>query len=172
MNAILKFSITLSILLFVFVGGFLTAGLLQNAEFKGSKTEVIPANVEQVWDYLSDFPDWKNRRKEIISIEILEADAEKVPLRWKQKTSMNGFLLFERGDFIPNQKLETKIIDSSFQLTGRWVYTLEPQGNTTRVTLTEESKINSPMIRGAYLFSGRDTNLKQEIETVLNHFLR
>ncbi len=163
---------TLSLLLFGFLGVFLSAGLLQDAEFEGSRTEIIPANVDQVWEYLVDFQDWKNRRKEVVALEILEADSEKIPLRWKQKSSMNGYLLFKRGEFVPKEILESILIESSFQLTGRWKYTLESLGNTTRITLYEKTTIENPMIRGSYLFNGRDANLKQEIEIVLNHFLR
>jgi len=172
MKAILKFSFTLSFLLFLFLGIFLGAGFLQKEDFLGSRVETIPAPVDRVWDYLIDIQDFPNRRIEINSIRIDAIREDGLPVRWSLITDQGGTLEFELGDMIPQKKFQTKLLDSSFKMTGVWTYELTPKGNNTELRLTEESKITSPVIRGAFLFSGREANIQREMESVLYHFLR
>jgi hypothetical protein len=170
MNRTLKFSIGLSLLLLLSVGLFLGIGYFQNPKYNHTISETMNVPSEQVWKYLIDVQDLPNRREEVVKVEIIEKDATNFPLVWKEITDMGGYLLFKRGITIPNQKIEFILAESSFKMLGTWTYTLEEKSGLTTVSITEDSEIASPLIRGVYFLAGRDSTLRQEMSIIRNYF--
>ncbi|BDA80518.1 polyketide cyclase [Leptospira kobayashii] len=170
MNRTLKFSIALSLILLLLVGLFLGIGFFQNPKFEGTKSEAIGASKEEIWKYITDINDLPNRRKEVLKVEVLEKDDTTIPKLWKEHTDMGGYMTFERGETIPNKKIEIILADSSFKMRGSWTYEISEANGYSKLSITERSEINSPVVRGAYFLAGRDSTLKQELEMVRNHF--
>jgi hypothetical protein len=125
---------------------------------------------DQIWKYLIDVQDMPNRRKEVVRVEIIEKDATNSPLIWKEITDMGGYMMFKRGMSIPNQKIEIILTESSFKMLGTWTYEFTRQNEFTSITITENSEISSPLIRGAYFLAGRDSTLRQEMRMIQNYF--
>jgi hypothetical protein len=166
----LKFSLGLSLVLLFLVGLFLGIGLVQDAKYSGNVSETINVKSEVIWNYLIDVQDMPNRRKEVTSVEILRESESKMPLEWKENTDMGGYMTFRLGERTPHEKLEVLLVESSYKMLGKWTYQLNEKNGLTTVTITEESEISSPLIRGAYFLAGRDSTLKQEMSMIRNHF--
>lgn len=166
----LKFSLGLSLVLLFLVGLFLGIGLVQDAKYSGNVSETINVKSEVIWNYLIDVQDMPNRRKEVSSVEILRESESKMPLEWKENTDMGGYMTFRLGERTPYEKLEVLLVESSYKMLGKWTYQLKEKDGLTVVTITEESEISSPLIRGAYFLAGRDSTLKQEMSMIRNHF--
>lgn len=128
----------------------------------------VPAS--KIWNYLLSIEEMPSRRKDVVRVEIIEKDLNHIPLAWKEITDMGGYMLFKRGATIPEQKFEVILYESSFKMRGTWTYEMAEKNGLTTVTITEESEIFSPLIRGAYFLAGRDSTLLQEMSMLRNHF--
>ncbi|TGL60351.1 hypothetical protein EHQ58_07600 [Leptospira ognonensis] len=170
MNKSLKFSLGLSFLLIFLVGLFLGIGLFQEARYTNSISETMEVPASKIWNYLLSIEEMPSRRKDVVRVEIIEKDLNHIPLAWKEITDMGGYMLFKRGATIPDQKLEVILYESSFKMRGTWTYEMAEKNGLTTVTITEESEIFSPLIRGAYFLAGRDSTLLQEMSMLRNHF--
>ncbi|MCZ8157490.1 MAG: SRPBCC family protein [Leptospira sp.] len=167
----LKISFGISLILLCLVATFLGIGFVQEVEYKHSISGSLNVPRAEIWTFLVDFKDIPNRRKDVIQVEIMELDpATSIPIKWKELTEMGGYMTFQRGETIPNQKLEVQLIDSSYKIRGKWTYELSEQHGITTITVTERSEIKSPLIRGAYFLAGRDSTLQQELAMIQNHF--
>lgn len=142
---------------------FVVAGLIGKKFFAGSRSKVFPnLSAENVWNYLMDVEALPSRRKEIKSVEILEDD------KWKEYTDMGGWILFERTEKVKNKKLTLNMIESTFGMSGTWTYELNDTEKGLKVTIYEESNIDSFFAKAMMTLVGRDANLKQELRYIEN----
>ncbi len=167
----LKFSLGISFALIGLVAVFLGLGFAQDTKYKNSVEEVFNATPEQIWTYLIDVESIPNRRKEVVSVEIIEKDPQGLVSVWKEIPDMGGYMKFRRGEFVPNVKLEVILFESSYKMLGKWTYELTNKNGNTLVRVTEETEIVSPLLRGAFFLAGRDSTLQQELD-FLRNFVR
>lgn len=144
---------------------FLTIGYVAHQDFEGQATRTLTAPVEQVWEVLTDLEDLPNRRKEIVKVEMAEANAQGLPT-WKEYTDMGGYILFEYLEKIEREKLVVNMKESTFGMSGTWTYELRPVGNETQLTIIENSTIDNVMIRSLMTITGRSANLFREFEVI------
>ncbi len=170
MNKSLKLSLGLSLVLMVLVGLFLAVGFFQKEKYSNSITETLNVPPNAIWEYLIDVQDMPNRRKEVVKVEVLESDSAKIPLVWKETTDLGGYMLFKRGATEVGKKIEMILFESSYKILGKWTYELKSENGLTKVTISEESEISSPLIRGAFFLAGRDSTLQQEMRMINNYF--
>lgn len=155
-------------IIILFVGGFLgitAVGFFSSSKYQGSLTKTISAPPEKIWNYLTDLKELTKNRPEVLDIEDLGKN-EKGLRKWKEKTDMGGYIIFEIIEEVPYQKITMRMSESTFAMTGTWTYELEKQENETRVTIKEDSELHSVYVRSVLTFYGRDANLKQEMDLI------
>jgi len=90
---------------------------------------------------IQSFPEW---RPSVQRVEVLPPGGAHPRFR---EIGSDGSILFETDSLVPNKRLVNRIADRSLPFGGRWVYELTPDGNGTRLTITEEGEVYNPIFR-------------------------
>jgi len=90
---------------------------------------------------IQSFPEW---RPSVERVEVLPPSGAHPRFR---EIGSDGSILFETDSLVPNKRLVNRIADRSLPFGGRWVYELTPDGNGTRLTITEEGEVYNPIFR-------------------------
>jgi hypothetical protein len=145
--------------------GFWAVGALANESYSGQLSKKFNASPERLWAVISDFTELQKGRREIVKIEILQTDSLG-PVKWKEFTDMDGFIVFERVEMHPNKMLKLKMLSSSFGMSGFWTYSIEAADNQSKLIIAEQSIVEQAVVRSALVLAGRDANLKQEMSLI------
>lgn len=140
------------------------AAMKSPEQYSGRIEKKFRIPITKVWDYISDIEGTPLRKKEIKRVEVLNKTGYEVR-SWKEYTDMGGYILFEAAS-IPLERFEKRMIESSFGMTGTWLYELRGNEDVCILAITENSRTIKTMVKLALLFSGRDSNLKREMEII------
>lgn len=113
---------------------------------RASRSATIRATPEQVFALITGvaaFPQWRSGLK---FVDLVAQDSAGRPLRYRERGS-NGDILFEIVERIPSRRLAGRIADPKLPFGGTWTYDLEPAGQDTRLTITEDGEIYNPVFR-------------------------
>jgi len=125
---------------------------------------VIPVPVDQVWKRITTVTDFTRWRKDMTSIQIVNdsqwvevAGSMRVPMRMGERDSL---------------KRAVVVIDSiDLPFGGERVYELQPQGNSTQVTITENGEVRQPFFRFVSTFiMGRTATMRKYLSSLQDSF--
>lgn len=139
-------------------------GLCLPRQHTAMMSAVIPASVDQVWKRITtvaDFPRW---RKDMTSIQIVNdsqwvenAGSMHVPMRMGERDSLKRAVVVINSNDLP--------------FGGEWVYELQPQGNSTQVTITENGEVRQPFFRFVSAFiMGRTATMRKYLSSLQDSF--
>ena len=116
-----------------------------------SRSMVLHQTPEDVYKVVRDFgkmPEW---RLELKRVEVEDRPGEGVRFREESKS---GTVNYEVVEDIPAQRLVTRILDTNLGYSGKWTYTFAPEGNGTRVSITEDGEVSNILFRfmSRYIF--------------------
>jgi uncharacterized protein YndB with AHSA1/START domain len=104
----------------------------------------LHAQPDSIFNTITDPAAALSWRSDLRSVEILTEPGG--PLRWRESTSNGTFtLVAERLE--PPTYLVTRLDDPELPFDGRWIHFLEPSAGGTRMTITEEGHVYSPIFR-------------------------
>ena len=86
------------------------------------------------------FPKWRS------DVEGIEVTARTPRLQWRERGS-NGTITYELQENDPPRRLVTRITDRTLPFGGTWTFTLEPSGDGTKLTITENGEVYNPLFR-------------------------
>jgi hypothetical protein len=110
-----------------------------------TRAAIIGAPSDVVFTTITDFanaPSWRSDVRKMTE----SVDASSGRKRVTEESS-NGTMMMEIEQLVPNTRLVTRIVGDDLPWGGAWAYALEPQGNTTRVTITEHGEVYNPIFR-------------------------
>jgi len=121
------------------VGGRLPVGHV------ATRSVVINAPTEVVFGTITDFAAAPTWRPDLKSMSVV---ADPATGRWRvTEESSNGAMTMDVEQMVPPSRLVTRIVGDDLPWGGAWAYALEPEGNTTRVTITEYGEVYNPIFR-------------------------
>lgn len=128
----------------------------------------IEAPQDSLWALITDvrrFPEW---RPDVRSVEVVSD--EPGPLSWRETTGM-GALTFVVDQWDPPRRLVARIADQGIPFGGSWTYVLEPAGDGTSLTITEDGEVYNPLFRfmSRFIF-GHEGTLRAYLEAVEGYF--
>ncbi|MFY9553998.1 MAG: SRPBCC family protein [Blastocatellia bacterium] len=119
-------------------------GSLMPKGHTASRTTVIKAPPEVLWQTLTDcaaFPEW---RADVKSVEVLpDRDGHRV---WRED-GKNGKLTLETIEANSPSRLVLRIADPDLPFGGTWTYDLQPSAGGSRITITENGEVYNPIFR-------------------------
>lgn len=121
-----------------------------------SVSRSLRATPDEVWSVITDIDAMPSWRKELKGIERT-AGKDVLP-RWVEKSGFGDIPLQAEMMEKPH-RLVTRIDDPKLPFGGRWTYELAAEGKETRLKITEDGEVKSPMFRfmSKYIFGHRKT---------------
>jgi uncharacterized protein YndB with AHSA1/START domain len=131
-------------------------GMLLPKEHTARSHATFNAAPDSIWRALTDvegFPSW---RGDVTRVELLPASNGH--RSWRE-IGKNGTITFEEVAAEPSRRLVSRIADPGLPFGGSWTYDLAPDGNATRVTITENGVVHNPVFRfmSRYVFGHHAT---------------
>lgn len=101
-----------------------------------------PASV--VFAAITDVPNLPTWRKELTSVELLpDQDGKRC---WRE-VSKYGPMDLRVEEIVPDRKLVGRIVTPGSPFGGTWTYRLEPRGDATELTITENGEVYNVFFR-------------------------
>jgi hypothetical protein len=110
-----------------------------------SRSVVIGAPNDVVFMTMIDFasaPTWRSGLKSVWVTTDETTGRQRVT-----EESSSGTMTMEVVELMRPSRLVTRIVGEGLPYGGAWAHALEPQGNTTRVTITEHGEVYNPVFR-------------------------
>lgn len=103
--------------------------------------------MDTVYSVLEDVERWPEWHPGISRLTPLEDSSDRPA--WRVSGS-DGSMTITMAEREPPRRMITLADGGMF--VGRWTYRLEPRASGTRLTITEEARIDNPLVRGLTLF--------------------
>lgn len=110
-----------------------------------TRSVLISAPSDVVYNTIVDFAAAPTWRSEVKSMSVTVDPATK--RQRVTEVSSTGTMTMEVEQSVPPTRLVTRIVGEGLPYGGAWAYALEPQGNSTRVTITEHGEVYNPIFR-------------------------
>ena len=110
-----------------------------------SRSAVIGAPADVVFNTITDFstaPSWRKSVKRMTVTVDSTTGRQRVT-----EDGSTGTMTMEVEQLEPPTRLVTRIVGEDLPYGGAWAYALEPEGNSTRVTITEHGEVYNPIFR-------------------------
>lgn len=152
----LKIIIAIVASILVMIGVVWVAGSRLPVSHVASRSAVIGAPVDTVFMTMTDFvasPTWRSGVK---SVTVGRDSTEHLQI---VEVSSQGTMTMVMVEHIPPTRFVTRITGKSLPYGGAWAHALQPQGNSTRVTITEHGEVYDPIFRfiGRYIIGHTGT---------------
>lgn len=141
----LKVIVAIVVAIAAMVGVVAFAGSRLPVAHVASRSVVIGAPTDVVFKTMTDFastPTWRSGLKSVWVTTDPTTGRQRVT-----EESSNGTMTMEVEEVMLPARLVTRIVGESLPYGGAWAHALEPQGNTTRVTITEHGEVYNPIFR-------------------------
>lgn len=122
----------------------LGVGWLLPVEHTAAVRARIDAPPESVYARILDVEAGEGWREDVHEVVVLSGPNE--PVRWRE-TGDFGSIVMVRDEAMPASRVVARIDDPEQPFGGRWIYRLEPDAGGTRLTITEEGEVYSPLFR-------------------------
>lgn len=129
------------------VAGVLVVGMMLPESHTATVAAEYPVPPELVWSAITEvdaFPQW---RRGVTRVEVLEPAEEGGPPRRWRETGEYGPMTLEVVEMEPGRRLVARIADQGLPYGGTWTYRAEPVPGGTRLTITEDGEVYSPLFR-------------------------
>ena len=110
-----------------------------------SRSVVIGAPTDVVFSTITDFgsaPSWRSGLKAVTVTTDSTTGKRRVT-----EEAKTGTTPMEVDQLVPPTRLVMRIVSEGMPYGGAWAYALEPQGNATRITITEHGEVYNPVFR-------------------------
>lgn len=162
MKRILKFSGTIAAVVAVVCGGVFLWGALLSSEYTADAKIVVAANPPDVWDAVTSPEGQSEWRTSVNSVEH-------IPHGWIEHTP-SGKVRVESKLEQPYSRFRIQLEESGADVSGTREFKFESVQGGTRVTVTEQGRVSSPVSR--FLLAvvlGYDYTLRQYLGDLKAH---
>ena len=107
-----------------------------------SRDDTLPGPQGQVFSLITDVAQQPSWRTGVTGVDVLSTD----PLKWREHQGSDA-ILFEVVESRPPDLLRVRIADPDLPFGGTWTYELHPDGNGTKLRITEQGEVFNPIFR-------------------------
>lgn len=155
--------------LLITVGTVFAGGALLPREHVATGSVVIAHPPDEIWRVIrrvGELPTW---RKSVTRVEIIDGPPE-APAAWAEYSGRDAIpLRLEQST--DSRSLTTRITNDKLPFGGTWTIELTPEGNGTRVRVTENGFVNPPPFRFiAKFFVGHAATLRGYLTDLARKF--
>ncbi|MEI6739417.1 MAG: SRPBCC family protein [Gemmatimonadaceae bacterium] len=122
----------------------LVGGLVTPRVHTLARTVVVPRAAAETWAVIREVGRYADWRHDLEFAEVVDTDQPQP--RWRE-TSTRGSVTFGITRDVAPTTMVAVILDEDLPIEGEWTWTVTPEGDGTRVTITERGSIKNPIIR-------------------------
>jgi uncharacterized protein YndB with AHSA1/START domain len=152
----------------VLVAVVLLVGWLLPVSHVAARRAAVAATPEALFALLIDvdhYPQWREGVTATQRLPSVEGRTRFV------EVSGSDSLTFEILDATAPRRLVTRIAGEGLPFGGQWVFDVEPQGDKSRLTITEHGEVYSPLFRFVSRFvMGHTSTIDTYLGSVVRHF--
>ena len=126
------------------VVALIVGGLATPRDHAVARAIELPVQPDVVWTTIRDIAQYSDWRHELDGADVVDTDQPQP--RWRETTS-RGSMTFGITVDEPPRRMSARILDDDLPFTGEWCWSIEPSGDGTRVTLTEQGSVPNPVFR-------------------------
>ena len=127
-----------------------------------TKDAFLTATPQEVFERITDvarYPDW---RQDVSTVEVVSRE----PLRWMEHSG-GDTITYEMVEATSPTRLVVRIADPDLPFGGTWTYDLRPEGEGTRLTITEHGEVYNPVFRFVSRFVfGHSASIEKMLEAL------
>jgi uncharacterized protein YndB with AHSA1/START domain len=143
-------------------------GLLLPRDHVATLTARIAAPPAAVWALITDpetFPTW---RRDVTKVDVLPATP--TGPSWREHSNHGSItMVVELAE--PPHKLIGRIADEGLPYGGKWIYEITPEGDASRITITEAGSVYNPIFRFVSRFiMGHTATIDAYLRALGRHF--
>lgn len=109
-----------------------------------TRSIVVPAPPESVFATITDFSNAPSWRPSVDRVDVVPSEGGKVRF---SEVSGRDILSLQVDTVVPPSRLVTRIIGEGLAFGGSWAYAVSPEGDGTRLTITEHGEVYNPFFR-------------------------
>jgi len=107
-----------------------------------SRSILLHRSPKEVYDVVRDFNSSPSWRSDVKSVEV-KTQPGKTTFREVGSDTVD----YEVAEDVPGQKLVTRILNTDLGYSGKWTYEFLPEGDGTRVKITEDGEVSNVLFR-------------------------
>jgi hypothetical protein len=110
-----------------------------------SRSVVINAPIDVIFHTMTDFmagPTWREGLKSVVMTTDSASGDQRIV-----EDSKTGKLTMEIEQMVAPTRFVMRIVDEGLPYGGAWAHSLEAQGDSTKVTITEHGEVYNPVFR-------------------------
>lgn len=128
----------------VLVAGVVIVGYALPQSHTASRSTRLSKPPEEVWQLVTDVASYPSWRPEVDSVEQLSSHGD--TMMWREVTR-NDNLTFEAVTSDAPFHFVARISDKGLPFGGSWDYRITPDGEGSRLTITENGEVYNPVFR-------------------------
>lgn len=129
------------VFLVLLVAGIYGVGASLPIEHSSSLERVFTASPDRIYSLILNFKEYPSWRPNLKKIEEISSSS------WKETDSHNETLTYSFVQDRKNELVESKILDEDKPFGGSWTFELSSVPNGTKLKITENGKVFSPVFR-------------------------
>lgn len=119
-------------------------GWMLPKDHHASRTIVLAAPPATVFRVITDVPHAASWRSDVTRIEDVRGSGLGMTFR---EVGSRGTVSYRVEAFEPARRLVTRIVDTSLPYGGAWTFALEPHESGTKLTISEDGEVYTPILR-------------------------
>jgi uncharacterized protein YndB with AHSA1/START domain len=133
-----------------------------------SRSVVLHQQPATVYTVARDFASMPKWRADVRGVEVTKAADGRVHFR---EEAQHGAVNYELSEEVPGNRMVTRILDTDLGYSGKWTYVFTPEGQYTRVTITEDGEVSNVFFRflSKYAF-GHTSSIDTYLTSLGKHF--
>jgi ribosome-associated toxin RatA of RatAB toxin-antitoxin module len=126
-------------------------GWMLPVNHRASRRVSVHANSHDVFalvERVDTYPQWQTG---VQRVEVMPSNGSNTPLKFRVDGS-NGPILFELSEREPDERIVTRIADTTLPFGGKWTYEIAPSDGGASLRITEDGEVYNPVYRFASRF--------------------
>ena len=153
----------------LFVGGVVITGLLLPARHVATRSVAVPARPDPVWALITDFernPAWRKDLRRVTRVP--DQGGREV---WREESADGEVIPYETVEREESRRLVRRIADPDLPFGGTWTIDVEPEGDGSRVRITEHGEVRNPIFRFvSTVLIGHTSYMDAYLSALARHF--
>jgi len=164
----IKFLVGAIIVIVLLVGSIAAIGYQLPIAHTASRSIFLHQPPNNIYATVRDFASHPSWNSDLKSVVVEQQPDGRIHFR---ETGTNGTVNYELFEDVPEQKIVIRILDNDLGYSGKWTYRFAPEGNGSRISITEEGEISNVIFRFAsrYVF-GQTATMDSYLTALGRHF--